>query len=339
MNTDARTLTSVSPSSAVAVPPAVLRIKRLGRPGALALRSEFRWEVRAVFRRSFYCRSRGGSFICVGSMSLGCGPLNVLCHIPEPIDWEVAGLTPGAVATCNGRLLCVAERYAFSLADAEVWRPAMLTTPWQPATITTGLVALAREACTRPARGGLQSLIPILAEHEAAFPRGACEVSPLIRLARVGIEPLADWLEGSLARPAEPIPVPTSAIDALIGLGPGLTPSGDDFLGGVLLALQWLGALGPGGRLAAEVLSRAERGTNEISRAHLAAAAGGEGLAPLHAILSVLCTPGAPGMDECLTAIDAIGHTSGWDALAGVCLAAAVMARVRSVRRATAIPA
>lgn len=323
---------TTSRPSARAVPPVAFPIALLGRASATSLRSESRWEIRAVFRRSFYCGSRGGSFVCVGPMSLGCGPLNVLCQMPEPCDWEVSGLTPGSAATCNGTLFRVADRFAFSLADAEVWRPAMPTTPWQPATMIAGLMALARAACMRPARGGLQSLIPILAEPKSACPQGAGEVTPLIRLARVGIERLADWLEGSLARPAEFIPVPAPAIDALIGLGPGLTPSGDDFLGGVLLALRHFGAPGPAGRLTAEVLSRAERGTHEISRAHLAAAAGGEGLAPLHAILSFLGAPETAGMDECLTGIDAIGHTSGWDALAGVAFAAAIMARARAVQ-------
>lgn len=329
MNTDVRTLMKASPSLATAVPANVIPIGMLGRPSDSALRSESRWEVWAVFRRSFYCRSEGGAFVCVGPMSLDNGPLNARCRMPEPIDLGASGLTPHTVATSDGAMLRVAERFALSFADATVWRPPLSSASWRPATICEGLAALAREARIWPVRGGLQPLIPILAGNPGAIPWSVCETDPLLRLARAGIEPLTDWLETSLARPTEPTRVPVPATGALIGLGPGLTPSGDDFLGGVLLALRQLGASHQAKRLAQAVLSRAEQGTNEISRAHLAAAAAGEGLAPLHAILLCLRMPDASDMRRCLSAVDAIGHTSGWDALAGVAFAAATLARAK----------
>lgn len=321
-------LMSVSPPLATAALPTAIPITRLGRAAADALRAESRWEVRAVFRRSFYCRSQGGSFVCLGPMSLGSGPLNVLCPIPEPTEWEAAGLAPDSAATCDGRFFRVAERFAFSLADATVWRPATPATRWQPATMRAGLDALAREARARSARGGLQALVPMYAGNAANLAAGVSGADPLNRMALGGAEPLARWLEASLDRPEERIPVPSGAIAALVGLGPGLTPSGDDFLGGVLVALRQLGAVRLAVRLAAAVLSHAEWGTNEISRAHLAAAAGGEGAAALHGLLISLCTPGAPGMRDWVSAIEAIGHSSGWDAVAGISLAAAGFARI-----------
>src|SRR5262245_40004996 len=99
----------------------------------------------------------------------------------------------------------------------------------------------------------------------------------------------------------------------LIGLGPGLTPSGDDYLGGMLVSLRRTGR-----SMQAEGLWRwlqpllRER-TSAISAAHLAAASAGEGHEALHAVLD-------GELD--LNALDAVGHTSGWDALAG---AAAVL--------------
>jgi hypothetical protein len=271
--------------------------------------------------------------VCFGPKSLGSGPLNALYQMSEPIDWEAARLTTNSTALCDGVVFRVGERFTFSLAGAETWCPAMLATPWQPAIMIRNLAMLAREAATRPARGGLQPLIPILAETVEGFAWTGCDASPLVRVALPGIASLADWLETSLACPKEPVPVPIPAFEVLIGLGPGLTPSGDDFLGGVLVGLRQLGAPDLASRLATAVLSRAEQRTHEISRAHLAAAAGGEGLAPLHLMLSSLCTPGAFDIGECLSLIDAIGHTSGWDALAGVALAAAIMARIPTVRR------
>jgi hypothetical protein len=325
-------LMSVPPSLAAAALPTVIPVARLGRFAADALRVECRWEVRAVFRRSFYCRSQDGSFVCVGPMSLGSGPLNVLCPIPERTDWEAAGLAPGCAATGDGTCFRVAERFRFSLGDATVLRPTTPATRWQPATIRTGLEVLAQEVRVRSARGGLQALVPMFAGNAANLADGVPGADPLYRTALGGAGPLARWLEASLDRPEERIPVPSGAIAALVGLGPGLTPSGDDFLGGVLVALRLLGSARLAARLAAAVLSCAEWGTNEISRAHLAAAAGGEGAAALHGLLTSLCTPGAPGIREWVSAIEAIGHSSGWDAVAGISLAAAGFARIGLAR-------
>lgn len=309
----------------------------LGPVAAHALGTEASWEVAAVFRRSFYCRSRSGSLICFGPMSIGSGPLNVLCLIPAPIDRGALPPITGSPAVCYGAFFRVVGRFTISLSGAEVRRPAVPLAAWRAATVIDGLAALAREVRARPQRGGLQILVPFLAGSTASVGEGVCPGSPLIRMAMAGIAPLARWLDARLARPVGPAPIPASAIDALIGLGPGLTPSGDDFLGGVLVALRHLGASSVTESLAAEVLARASQRTNEISRAHLAAAAGGEASAPLHGMLSSLCSPGASGMGEYLSAIDAVGHTSGWDALAGVALAAARVARIRTARRKTCV--
>jgi hypothetical protein len=103
----------------------------------------------------------------------------------------------------------------------------------------------------------------------------------------------------------------------LLGLGPGLTPSGDDFLGGAMIALAALGEAERAGRLADLALPSAARLTGKISLAHLACAADGEGAAALHRALAVLAGPEPGAMGTALTAIDRIGHCSGWDGLAG----------------------
>ena len=101
----------------------------------------------------------------------------------------------------------------------------------------------------------------------------------------------------------------------LIGLGPGLTPSGDDFLGGVMLALHHAHRQTQARGLWRWLEPRLSR-TSAISGAHLAAAAAGEGHEALHAALRHLFQS-APGWPAALERLDAIGHCSGWDALAG----------------------
>jgi hypothetical protein len=98
--------------------------------------------------------------------------------------------------------------------------------------------------------------------------------------------------------------------DALIGLGPGLTPAGDDFVGGAMIALRTFGYVDTAERIAAWALPLAGERTNRISRAHLECAAAGEGHEALHDYL------GSFG-PTALERLARIGHSSGLDAAAG----------------------
>ena len=127
--------------------------------------------------------------------------------------------------------------------------------------------------------------------------------------AQPALEALDRWLAGhALAAEAS----------QLIGLGPGLTPAGDDYLGGVLVALRWLGRGTQADSLWRWLEPRLAARTSALSAAHLAAAAQGEGHEALHALLDDLSAWQPPDLHPSLAALDAVGHTSGWDALAGI---------------------
>lgn len=98
--------------------------------------------------------------------------------------------------------------------------------------------------------------------------------------------------------------------EALIGLGPGLTPAGDDFVGGAMIALRAFGHEDAADRIAAWALPLAQERTSRISRAHLECAARGEGHEALHDWLN-----GFAPAD--LARLARIGHTSGLDAAVG----------------------
>jgi len=109
----------------------------------------------------------------------------------------------------------------------------------------------------------------------------------------------------------------------LLGLGAGLTPSGDDFVGGALFARRVLGPWGTGWDAAvARIVSEAATATHPISARLLADLAAGEAWAPLHELAGALAH-GAH--DEAVAAarlVTALGHTSGWDLTAGFLTAA-----------------
>ena len=91
-------------------------------------------------------------------------------------------------------------------------------------------------------------------------------------------------------------------VDALAGLGPGLTPAGDDALAGILLvAGDRAGAI--------EAADRAR--TNDIARAFLGWAARGQSIEPVHRLL-------AGGGHAALADLLRFGHSSGADLAFGL---------------------
>ena len=114
----------------------------------------------------------------------------------------------------------------------------------------------------------------------------------------------------------------------LLGFGSGLTPSGDDFTGAALFARRRLALLGTdeaeAWRAAAAVLAEAvERRSHAVSAALFADLADGWSFAPLHDMAEAL---GEGRHDDAVNAAAAlvrIGHSSGWDMLAGFVAGAA----------------
>jgi len=126
--------------------------------------------------------------------------------------------------------------------------------------------------------------------------------------AQPALEALDRWLAGNALG---------NEAAQLIGLGPGLTPAGDDYLGGVLVGLRWLGRAAQADSLWRWLEPRLA-GTGPISAAHLRAAAAGQMHEALHQLLDDLAAWEAPDLNPALERLDRVGHTSGWDALAGI---------------------
>jgi hypothetical protein len=109
----------------------------------------------------------------------------------------------------------------------------------------------------------------------------------------------------------------------MIGLGLGLTPSGDDFFCGAMTALHYLGRKEIALLLAERVLPVAARDTNLISAAYLRCASAGQASGVLFDTLKSVLAGGDARLESRLDAVHAVGHTSGWDSLAGAAAACA----------------
>ncbi len=116
-----------------------------------------------------------------------------------------------------------------------------------------------------------------------------------------------------------------AAASRLLGLGAGLTPSGDDYVGGALFTLRLMRGTDPAWLdVAATIRALAPARTHAISAALLTDLANGESFAPLHDLMGAALAD-APRQDLLarLRAVAAIGHSSGWDMLTGMFAATA----------------
>lgn len=105
----------------------------------------------------------------------------------------------------------------------------------------------------------------------------------------------------------------------LLGLGPGLTPSGDDFVGAALFGRQWIAGRVEAWREVGQRLVRDVRvRSHEISAALFGDLAAGESFAPLHRVASGLAASIEAEPFDAARELVAIGHSSGWDMLAGL---------------------
>jgi hypothetical protein len=257
--------------------------------------------VRAVFERSAYVEL-GSQWLCVGGSGLGRGPLNALVGVNDALHGWLAALQPGErVAGSWPRFKGGGVELDF--ASAVRWHPAKPALPIDRECLARGVVNVRSAARSRVPADGLGFLVGVVASS-----------GPLACIGRDASRALRDWLANFRCPPPP-------SLGALIGLGPGLTPSGDDFLGGALVALHAFGKMDPAKALGDWLLPLCANATHPVSVAHLAAAARGEGGEALHACLCAL----AEGRDanDALDAIAAVGHTSGWDALAGAMAVAA----------------
>jgi hypothetical protein len=110
------------------------------------------------------------------------------------------------------------------------------------------------------------------------------------------------------------------AIDAarsLAGLGTGLTPAGDDFLSGAMMAC-WSGFCPPGFlQQLPEIIEHAAQLTTRMSAAYLRSAASGEFGVIWHQLLEKIIANEREEMIRILQAVMGIGHNSGAYTLTG----------------------
>ena len=277
---------------------------------ARAVREEgWSGEVLAVHPRSCYLLDEEGSIYAVVQEDLGKGPLSLVIASSSSSQ-PFQQLAVGETVKTAGDVLLLSDSLDVGLANAELWDPKPYVAFGGGAEAMQHSLAALHQAATKFApEKSLAVLLPYLAEDE---------LPPLLQ--KVTHFPRSHALMGGLAdslgdRNRRGLKVVTSS---LAGLGPGLTPAGDDFLAGVLLALaEQRQADVELGEIADLLLETAAPRTHEISAAYLKTAHDGEAHERWHALLGALAAGDTAAIGEAAHGVAQVGETSGADMLAG----------------------
>jgi hypothetical protein len=231
-------------------------------------------------------------------------------------------LQPGMdVRVGSGRLLIPAYDFSLRLPETPPWepRPEMAACHWHRKTVAQHTSLLVRYLIDQHQQEGLAPLLePLLLGQQV-------QETPLTSMALPKLRMLvqAGWRRDTTGI--------EEATRGLAGLGPGLTPSGDDVLGGfasvmVLLSSHLSADSAPRDHLAATIAAVARPRTTMLSGVLLAHAACGEvaeHLGKLLLALALTTEEQAGASPAILRAADhllAFGSTSGSDTLLGVLL-------------------
>lgn len=204
------------------------------------------------------------------------------------------------------------ERIVWVGDDAAVRHPRNYWKPWQPTskTYSAGLLQAGARLCLQQmANSETHGLLLWLTNREMPFP---------LYHAKLRFDALRDALE------AKNMKVFEAAALRVLGLGNGLTPSGDDFLGGIFFALahrphpDWLLGLP---ELQAAINIACDASTNPISSALLADNMAGKSFGQLHDMLDALESNDSRHIENSRETLLRVGSSSGADLLAGLLLA------------------
>jgi hypothetical protein len=270
--------------------------------------------VVSVYRRVANLRLDSGELVAVGAREVPLAANGVAVELAPEVALDALGLRAGRTATLTpGALRVCGADVEVDLSAAVRWEPR----PAMPRVSPQAIAARALEArVIAVAEGESGALLPLLWRRDAEWH--------------------ARDLVGSAVRPAAALRDAAVAGDlagvaragrGLAGLGPGLTPSGDDYLAG--FAAAWALASESLGREAGhttavlEALSAgAEAGASDLGRAWLAHAARGEVAEPMGSFFAALAGRARGDLAAAVRGVLVLGATSGTDwmtgALAGV---------------------
>ena len=291
------------------------RAKQVGAKALdLLATAGFSGKILAVFADTIYLSGRQGEILWVSREEL---PSHRRCLLAS---FQPRLLSAGQSFFVRGSYLQFGGGLMIDLDGAAEWKPSAIRTGKAAplGEVSTRLRGLLDALCLSDGREGLGRVIPLISTVVGGQSRQPLPSDPLIARA---LDPILGMASACLGQDlAQAVQVGQE----LVGLGPGLTPSGDDFLGGFLFAARSLKLAYPADffweeQAITKLIEWARPQTHSIGYAILRDLTLGHGPEPLHDLTASLLNGTA--LDQVMadvTRLLRIGHSSGWDMLAGL---------------------
>ncbi len=295
--------------------------------------------VLANYRRACNLLTSEGAIIALVGPAIGNGPLNIVIEETRVLEH----VKPGLLAVFSDAQFILGDSLVVSLDGAQLWRPEVdwgrLAT--QPRRLERNLAAL----CSWLSQNDISQSAPAGLPDPAAWRRiwqsaaSTCDLLSLVLDEKKGPRAREDGTRSPQNRAF--LTMARAAIKGLMqslqdgdrsgirenaallaGLGPGLTPAGDDYLVGLMAGLRlWPAPLENSGLSPEEacpiILEATEGRTTLLSRAFLHSAKEGLFGENWHGLLTELARGETIGIQRAAGRILSSGATSGADALAG----------------------
>ncbi len=270
----------------------------------------FMGTVHSVFHRVCNLVTIEGELYSLALPRVGNSPNGILVLLPAGEDFLSWGIKEGSGFEALGTNILLMEHCVIDLSKAELWTQEDVLDPVSPQQMLKNLIILKNQVVRDGFPQGLGGLL-------ADKPPDSYLIQAVLKV----------WIPLREAiRSQDQVGVYRGA-RSLIGLGPGLTPAGDDFLSGFMSSLYWgtkaLGMETPGVlRCNGEVVRAAKGRTNLISYTQILYASRGQTPEQIFSLLKALYY----GDDEeqlrkAVKKMLEMGSTSGSDLMAGIGMA------------------
>lgn|GEM_PF-1991005 len=298
-----------------------LEASSVGRVAYTRLKEGGEGTVQGVFDSAINILFAEG-LVCLVPEIVQRGPLNVTLRLPvAPPRMSSLGVRAGDRVRVHGFALELGNRHLVSFGSARIYSPRkkfslpMLTN----GEIDANMEIMRKNALLFGNMAGLGELLALMS------PRTAKATAKNLNI-------FASFAFGRIVRleqafRSEKKSTLEDAVSELIGLGPGLTPSSDDMLAGlVLLCVLYgknRGCAQRASQLLAQVIAEEARGrTTLLSEEFLRQAASGRGNEPIIRLCAALLTGRRDSVERETRSLLAIGETSGTDTVLGIVLGA-----------------
>jgi len=299
--------------------PKLLQAKTVGVSAIRRLRMHRNLgRVHSIFKQVFNIVTEDEKLISVVSKNVGSGPINIVVDLPRDSTMFSLHVNQGQPVLSEGDMLLINRKVQISMKYASMYKPCRHFKTLELNTIKHNLEIVKKVASSEGNFAGIGELMKCLTSNFDIVPH-----SGLNKFASDALFPLSSLVTN--AKEERYSDLYHSAMN-LIGLGPGLTPSADDALAGLMAALLLVGEnLGiKCNRLRSinEVIISCVNGnmTTLFSMEFLRHAASGEVNEQMMTLIEAVLTSDSVNVIETTKKLLSIGETSGTDIMLGLLL-------------------